>query len=101
MTARPRPGQYPAELRERAVRLVWEGETAYRSELEAICAVAELLGTTAETVRKWVRRAEVDDGSRPGVTTDERARLKLNRPGLDGGSGYWILTPTGSACGAA
>jgi transposase len=35
-----------------------------------------MLGPTAETVRKWVRRAEIDEGRRPGVTTDERERLK-------------------------
>jgi len=35
-----------------------------------------MLGPTAETVRKWVRRAEIDEGTRPGLTTDERARLK-------------------------
>ena len=51
MTRQWRPGTYPAELRERAVRLVREGEAAYGSEREAICAVAEMLGPTAETVR--------------------------------------------------
>jgi transposase len=76
MSRQRRPGTYPAELRERAVRLVREGEAAYGSEWEAICAVAEMLGPTAETVRKWVRRAEVDAGGRPGLTTDERERLK-------------------------
>jgi transposase len=58
------------------VRLVREGEAAYGSEWEAICAVAEMLGPTAETVRKWVRRAEVDAGERPGLKTEERERLK-------------------------
>jgi transposase len=76
MTTQRRPGSYPVELRDRAVRLVREGEAAYGSEWEAICAVAEMLGPTAETVRKWVRRAEIDEGTRPGLTTDERARLK-------------------------
>jgi transposase len=76
MTTQRRPGTYPAELRERAVRLVREGEAVYGSEWGAICAVAEMLGPTAETVRKWVRRAEIDEGTRPGLTTDERARLK-------------------------
>lgn len=52
MSRQRRPGHYPAELRERAVRLVREGEAAYGSEWEAICAVAEMLGPTAETVRK-------------------------------------------------
>jgi transposase len=76
MSRQGRPGQYPAELRERAVRLVREGEAAYGSEWEAICAVAEMLGPTAETVRKWVRRAEVDAGERLGLKTEERERLK-------------------------
>lgn len=71
-----RPGKYSAEMRERAVRMVREGEVAYGSEWEAIHAVAEMLGPTAETVRKWVRRAEIDEGLRPGLTTDERERLK-------------------------
>jgi transposase len=73
MTTQRRPGTYPAELRERAVRLVREGEAVYGSEWGAICAVAEMLGPTAETVRKWVRRPEIDEGTRPGLTTDERA----------------------------
>jgi transposase len=76
MSRQGRPGQYPAELRERAVRLVREGEAAYGSEWEAICPVAEMLVPTAETVRKWVRRAEVDAGERPGLKTEERERLK-------------------------
>lgn len=76
MAEQRRPGIYPAEMRERAVRMVREGEAVYGSEWAAICAVAEMLGPTAETVRKWMRRAEVDEGRRPGVTTDERERLK-------------------------
>ena len=76
MSKQARPGKYPSEMRRRAVRLVREGESAYGSEWEAICAVAEMLGPTAETVRKWVRRAEVDEGSRPGLSTDDRERLK-------------------------
>ena len=76
MAQQRRPGKYPVELRERAVRLVREGEAVYGSEWEAICSVADMLGPTPETVRKWVRRADIDDGKRPGVTTDERERLK-------------------------
>ena len=68
--------RYPVELRERAVRMVLENERLYGSQWEAICSVAGKLGPTAETVRKWVRRAEVDGGARPGVTTAERARIK-------------------------
>ena len=71
-----RPGIYPAELRERAVRMVREHEHEYGSQWEAICSVAEKLGPKAETVRLWVRQAERDQGRRPGATTDELAELK-------------------------
>ena len=56
--------------------MVREGEAAYGSEWGAICAVAEMLGPAAKTVRKWVRRAEVDAGERPGLKPEERERLK-------------------------
>jgi transposase len=68
---------YPPELRERAVRMVAEVRPDYPSDWPAICAVAQKLGVgSAETVRKWVRQAEVDDGQRPGVTSDESAEIK-------------------------
>ena len=68
--------KYPAELRERAIRLVWEHKGEYASEWAAIESIAQKLGVAApETLRKWVRRAEVDGGHRPGVTTAERERL--------------------------
>jgi transposase len=56
--------------------MVLEHQHEYGSEWEAMCSVAEKLGPTPETVRKWVRRAEVDAGSRPGVTTEEAAEIK-------------------------
>src|SRR5919107_949014 len=69
--------QYPPELRERAVRMVVEVTRNYDSQWAAINAVAQKLGVgTAETVRKWVRQAEVDAGQRPGATTDESAEIK-------------------------
>ena len=69
--------RYPPELRERAVRMVAEVSNQHDSEWAAISEVARLLGVgTAETVRKWVRQAEIDGGSRPGVSTDESAELK-------------------------
>ena len=76
MTDQRRPGRYPDELRERAVRMVFEAAPSYGSQWEAICSVADKLGPTPETVRKWVRQAETDDGRRAGLTTDERERLK-------------------------
>ena len=71
-----RTGRYPVEVRERAVRLVLEHAGDYASEWAAITSIATKCGMTAETLRKWVRRAEVDGGARPGLTTDERERLK-------------------------
>jgi transposase len=69
--------RYPPELRERAVRMVAEISGQHDSEWAAISEVARLLGVgCAETVRKWVRQAEIDGGRRPGVSTDESAELK-------------------------
>ena len=71
---------YPPELRERAVRMVAEVRPEYPSDWPAIVAVAEKLGIgSAETLRKWVRRAEVDGGTRPGVSTEESAELRKLR----------------------
>ncbi len=69
--------RYPPELQERAVRMVAEIRRDHESQWAAMAKVAELLGVgTPGTLRKWVRRAEVDAGDRPGVTTGETAGLK-------------------------
>ncbi len=71
-----RARKYSPEVRERAVRLVFDHEHEHDSQWGAIRSVAEKIGCTSETLRHWVRQAERDTGRRPGLTTDERARLK-------------------------
>jgi transposase len=68
--------KYSLETRERAVRLVFEQEGEHGSQWAAISSIAGKIGCTPETLRGWVRQAERDTGKRPGLTTDERARLK-------------------------
>src|SRR6266699_4567650 len=67
---------YVPEVRERAVRMAREHEAANGSQWSAIRSVAEKLGCTAEPLRRWVRQTERDAGVRPGLTADERLRLK-------------------------
>ena len=76
MTGATRGGKYPDELRERAVRMLFEHQDEYPSQWKAIESIAQKLDLHRETLRVWVRRAEVDQGTRPGLTTDERARMK-------------------------
>jgi len=68
--------KYPREVRERAVRLVFEQQSEHDSQWAAISSIASKMGVTAETLRTWVRQAERDAGQRPGLTTSERERLK-------------------------
>ena len=71
-----RPPKYSPELRERAVRMVQEHAAEYPSQWAAIRSVGEKLGCSVEALRRWIRQAERDTGQRPGLTTDERLRLK-------------------------
>ena len=71
-----KPNKYSPEVRVRAIRLVFEHEHDYPSQWAAIQSIAQKIGSTAETLRKWVRQSARDEGRRAGLTTDERARLK-------------------------
>jgi transposase len=71
-----RASRYSPEVRERAVRMVLDQAEQYDSRWAAIRSIAEKIGCSAEALRKWVERAERDQGRRPGLTTDERAQLK-------------------------
>ena len=71
-----RTTRYSQEVRERAVRMIFEHRGEYDSEWEAIGSIAEKIGCAAETLRKWVRQTQVDTGRRGGLTSDERVRMK-------------------------
>jgi transposase len=71
-----RSNRYSPEVRERAVRLVLEHQQEHDSQWAAICSIAGKIGCSPETLRNWVRRAERDQGLRPGLTTDDRQRIK-------------------------
>ena len=77
----PRPSRFSPEVRTRAVRMVVEHEAAHDSQWAAITSIAEKIGCTAETLRKWVRQAERDQGTRPGLTTEEHPSRERS-PGL-------------------
>ena len=68
--------RYSPEVRERAVRLVFEQQVQHESQWAAIGSIATKIGCTAETLRGWVRQAERVQGKRPGLSSDERERLK-------------------------
>ena len=68
--------RYSPEVRERAVRMVFEHQREYESEWAALCSISSKIGCTAETLRKWVRRTETDQGKRTGMTSSDREKLK-------------------------
>ena len=70
------PVKYDKETKARAIRLVREHAGDYPSEYAAITAVAKRLGMTAETLRKWIRQAEIDDGQAPGVSSEAAREIR-------------------------
>ncbi len=68
--------RYPAELRERAIRLVYEWREARDRTDGGLREVGQQLGVHAETVRNWLRQHEIDGGQRPGFTSQEKERIK-------------------------
>ena len=68
--------RYPKEVKERAIRLVFEHQNEYDSQWKAISSVASKLGMTPETLRQWVKQAEIDEGYREGLSTSDKERIK-------------------------
>ena len=77
MTASDNPFQrrYPAEMRERAVRMVHEALAERGEHVGAVTRIARQLGIGPESLRTWVKQAEIDSGKRPGLTTSEQQRI--------------------------
>lgn len=71
----PSQRQYPPELRERAVRMVREAAAESGEHFGVVTRVARQLGIGTESLRNWLKQADVDEGQRPGVTSEEGRRI--------------------------
>lgn len=76
MTNESKSPKFSPEVRERAVRMVFEHRSKHASPWAAIVSIAAKIGCTAQTLSNWVRQAERDQGKRPGTTTDAAERIK-------------------------
>jgi len=76
MTKRQHTPAYPAELRERGVRLFRENRVNYSSDSAAYKAIAPKLGCSPDSLRVWCQQAERDEGQRAGLTSQEKDRIK-------------------------
>ncbi len=74
-SSHPAQRRYPPELKERAVRMVQEATAQSRESFGVITRVARQLGIGSESLRNWVKQAEIDGGQRPGTSTDEAKRI--------------------------
>ena len=72
----PAPRKYPDELRERAIRLVLDVEEETGNVTAACRRIGDELGINQDTLRGWVKRAQIDSGKRPGTTTADAARIR-------------------------
>jgi transposase-like protein len=76
MTNESKSPKFSSEVRERAVRMVFEHRSEHASPWAAIVSIAAKIGCTAQTLSNWVRQAERDQGKRSGTTSDDRERIK-------------------------
>ena len=74
--SKPATNRFSAEVRDRAVRMVFDHQSEHPSQWAAINSIADKIGCTGETLRSWVRRSERDQGLRPGPTTQDTGRIK-------------------------
>ena len=77
MTQQAKSPKFSPEVRERAVRMIFEHRTEHPSQWAAIASIAAKIGCTAQTLSNWVRQAERDQGQRAGPTKDDRERIKV------------------------
>ena len=71
-----RTSKYSPEVKERAVRMVLNQESEHGSRWAAVKSIASKIGCSPEVLRRWIQQTATDQGTRPGLTTDERQRLK-------------------------